>query len=535
MKWDIESLRQVGAFQWCSLLLYGITHIPWAWGNFAIIIIVPKIPHWCQDYSPSFQNLTSEQQRQIMTSSKVCQRPDVNFTDLSSDELLAFNFSAVPWVGCDQGVSYDHSEFDYTATEQFNLGCGNEWIISMAKTIYMLGFLLSAAATGAIADRFGRKAVLVASGVLGVGAHLLAGLAPTLTQFLIGRFFAAMFEIADITSSMILSMELLHKVQRVLPNPTMVLITYVIGNACFGALAMVVRNHQHIQLIISALLVLGTIANFSWFPESPRWLASHHRLDEARAVVRRIATFNKQNPDQLQHLLSTEEVPRKTGNDRRKANILDLFRTPTLRKRTLVSCTMWFNVVLVYYAFLYNLGDFGPDIRTSMIIMAVSDLPGLILFLTTADRFGRQVSVFCFMLLSAISCFAMVPVVGATSSPLLLALALLGRMFSSIQFAIVYTYTPELYPTEIRTMGIGTSSMVGRVAGMLAPQIILLNRYWAPSMVMILGVVGFISALLTPFLPDTTGYELPQLLEEGESFQSDHRYRLVLPSNYQVL
>ena len=534
MKWTIQSLREVGAFQWSILVLYGFSSLPWAWGNIGIILIAPKIPHWCQDYSPSFQNLTSEQQRQIMSSSEVCQRPDVNFTNLSSDELLTFNFSAVAWIDCDQGVSYDHSEFDYTATEQYNLGCGNEWMISMANTVWMFGFFLAAATSGAIADRFGRKTVMVGSGVLGGGAHLLASLAPPFTVFATGRFMAAMSVIAGYTGTTILSMELLRKNQRELTGVVLVFVG-VISNTCFGAMAMVVRNHQHIQAIISAFYMLGAVANFCYMPESPRWLASQHRLDEARAVVQRIATFNKESPDQLQHLLPADELqPEKIESEGRKTNILDLFRTPTLRKRTIILCAMWFNLILVGYALLFSLGDFGPDVRTSIMISAVLDLPALTLVMATVDRFGRQVSAFSYMLLAGICCFAMAPLVGATGSPLLLTFALLGKLFSGIQFLIIYIYTPELYPTVIRTMGLGTSSTVARVAGMLAPQITLLNRYWAPCMVVTLGTAGFISALLTPFLPDTTGHELPQLLKEGENFQADHRYRLVLPPDFKA-
>ena len=534
MKWTIQSLREVGAFQWSAIFMYAVTIVPLVWGDIGILVIVPKIPHWCHDSSSSFQSLTTEQQRHIMTSSEVCQRPDVNFVNMNSEELLTSNFSAVRWIDCDQGVSYDHSEFDFTATEQYNLGCGNEWIISVVKSFYMCGFLLGAAASGAIADRVGRKPVVVASCILGAGAHLLTSLAPNLTLFLAGRLIAATSEIAAQTGSAILCVEYLRKDQRVLPLTTMVLVSSVIGNACFGALAMAVRSHQQILMIISALHLLGAFANLCYLPESPRWLTSQNRLDEARAVAQRIATFNKQSLDHLQHLLSKDDLLLPNTDLGRKANFFDLVRTPTLRKRTFILCTMWCNLVLVAYALLYNLDDFGPDVRTSIILSAALELPALALLMFFVDRFGRQVSSFCYMFLAGVCCFAMAPLVGATNSPMLLALALLGRLFSSNQFVLFYIYTPELYPTVIRSMGLGSSSTVSRVAGILAPQVALLNRYWAPSMVVILGVAGFISVQLTPFLPDTTGYELPQSLEDGERFQSGHRYRLVLPLDFRT-
>ena len=537
MKWTVKSLREVGAFQWTIIIIYAVTTVPWEWGNFGILVIAPRIPHWCRDASPGFQNLTAEQQRQIMTSSGVvCQRPDVNFTAMTSDEILAANFSAVPWVACDQGVSYDHSEFDYTATEQYNLGCGKDWIISMANTIYMFGFLVASAASGAVADRFGRKTVLVASAILGAGAHLLAALAPGLVQFLVGRFIAAMCEIAAFTSASIFCMEFLRKDQRVVP-PVALAVIRAIGSAGFGALAMVVRNHQHIQLIVAACFLAGAVVNFCYFPKSPRWLMSQHRHDEARAVLQRISAFNKQQTA-INYICSNyhhddeERPPPETRQVDRKATLLDLVRTRTLRKRTAVLCIMWFNLVLVSYVLTFNLGDFGPDVRTSIIIAAVFAFPALVVTMCTVDRFGRQVSAFAFMLAAGVCCFAMGPLVGATDSPLLLALAIMGKLLCGNQYFIVYLYTPELYPTVIRTTGLGTASTVARVAGMLAPQISLLNRFWAPCLVVVLGFAGVVSAALTPLLPDTTGYELPQSLEDGERFRADHRYKLVLPRDF---
>ena len=60
--------------------------------------------------------------------------------------------------------------------------------------------------------------------------------------------------------------------------------------------------------------------------------------------------------------------------------------------------------------------------------------------------------------------------------------------------------------------------MCARVAGILAPIILLLNEYWGPLPVVIFGSLSIIAGLLILFLPETLGSQLPQTIEEGELF-----------------
>ena len=50
-------------------------------------------------------------------------------------------------------------------------------------------------------------------------------------------------------------------------------------------------------------------------------------------------------------------------------------------------------------------------------------------------------------------------------------LALIGKFGASASFSIVYLYTAELYPTQIRSTAVGMCSMMARIGGVAAPQV----------------------------------------------------------------
>ena len=54
---------------------------------------------------------------------------------------------------------------------------------------------------------------------------------------------------------------------------------------------------------------------------------------------------------------------------------------------------------------------------------------------------------------------------------LLTVCSMLGKFFCSAAFAIVYVYAAELFPTVVRNLGVGSSSMCARMAGLIQPQI----------------------------------------------------------------
>ena len=54
---------------------------------------------------------------------------------------------------------------------------------------------------------------------------------------------------------------------------------------------------------------------------------------------------------------------------------------------------------------------------------------------------------------------------------------MLGKLCTTVSFAMVYLYAGELYPTVIRSNGVGLCSMCARISSMASPQVMLLVKF----------------------------------------------------------
>ena len=101
----------------------------------------------------------------------------------------------------------------------------------------------------------------------------------------------------------------------------------------------------------------------------------------------------------------------------------------------------------------------------------------------------------------------------------ILIIFLIGKCCSGAAFTLVWVVTAELYPTNLRSQATGFSSTIARVFSLLCPFVATLAAYWKPLPMLILGVPGIIAGILTFWLPEMKGVELPQNMKD--TFKSD--------------
>lgn len=199
-----------------------------------------------------------------------------------------------------------------------------------------------------------------------------------------------------------------------------------------------------IPALIVLCLRLGT-------PESPRWLASRGRVDEANEIIARVF-----GPDVV--LGPQEQVSR--------ARIRDLFAGPW-RKRTAFASVFWFCQVLPFFA----LFTFAPKVLASLglhneftgdLILNVFQLAGGVvgvLIMNSIPRRGFTLWSFIILVVS------LLPLAIAPSPPSVLVIACFAVFAFVVSGAgnLETVYPSELFPTRLRATGVGFAASMSRV------------------------------------------------------------------------
>ncbi|GAA5504366.1 putative niacin/nicotinamide transporter NaiP [Deinococcus xinjiangensis] len=244
-------------------------------------------------------------------------------------------------------------------------------------------------------------------------------------------------------------------------------------------------------------------------PDSPRWLLAQGRVTQAKEAVARVARINRQAPPSRELLLPPTTTVR----------LGSLFQG-LLRRRTLLLAVVWFGLSLGYYgifswlpSFLRAQGmDLGAVYRTTM-LLALAQLPGYALAAWLVERVGRRPTVVGFLGVGAVAAFlfllAHTPEMVLAAS-MLLSAALLGAWGS------LYAYTPELFPTPVRTSGMGFVSGVARLASVLSPSVgaMLLTGQLHTALSLFAACFAVAAACAWAIGIETRGKPLPETLED---------------------
>jgi AAHS family 4-hydroxybenzoate transporter-like MFS transporter len=350
--------------------------------------------------------------------------------------------------------------------KEWSLGRG---AFSTVLALSPLGMMFGGALGGMLGDRIGRRTALLSSvlsfAVLTLAVSTVNGL------FFLGLFrFLAGFGLGGaMPNAAALSSEYVPRRQRPFAV-TLTIVCIPLG----GTLAAVLSAHVLPSYGWRMLFVVGGVIPImlgllllKCLPESPRYLASRtDRWPELIALLRKLG--HSVSPD------ATFIESRSAHVSSSRPSMRDLF-VPEFRRDTLGLFGSFFFCLLANYvgilllvATLTGAGFTQAAASNDLGWWNIGGVGGAIVGALLIQRFGSRMTMLGLSGLATASAFSVAATaLDPQSTVLIVMFVLLGGTLNAVQ-TTMYALAANVYPTEIRSTGIGTAVAVGRIGNVLA-------------------------------------------------------------------
>lgn len=549
--------------------------LPAAFLAFSQVFVSASPEHWCR--IPELDNMTDlmslEERKALSLPYTVksdgrriyskCHMYDVNYTEIINSWLEGTNLSNTtdslslttspsfdspstrsppvsspdwPVINCRYGWNYDTRDYDSTLVTELDLVCDNSWWPSTSTTFFYVGSLFGNVVFGWIADKWGRRTAFFAILFLEVIFSIATSFSPnyviyTALRTVNGLFFPAIYQIP-----FILALELMGPRYRTFAG-MVICMFFATAMSLLALLGYLLRHWYTLSLATSVPFIL--LFSYYWIiPESPRWLLSKNRIDEAEAIVQQMAKVNgKTVPPNFLRKMEIEILKRQgiscngrnsndvEGENRTpppSATPMDLITNPNIRKKFFILAFDWVANAVVYNGLSYNTTNLGVSDYLAFFIGGIVEIPSYFITWYAMDRLGRRWVLCVTMMLGGLACVSCM-FVPEDAVWVTVSLAMIGKFGIAASFAVFYVFVGELLPTVLRSQAMGIASFIAGIGLLTFPYIVHLAVYSRVLPLIVMGSLSVAGALTSVFLPETLNIHLPQTVEEGELFGADFK------------
>jgi len=234
------------------------------------------------------------------------------------------------------------------------------------------------------------------------------------------------------------------------------------------------QSGWRIAFLVGALPAFYVFVLRRSLPESPRFLLSQGKTDEAEAVVSMVERASGVTPPAAgSHGARRQSIAVATESSMQR--FMELWSSQYLR-RTVMLWVLWFAITYAYYGMFTwlptLLTEGGRGLTRSfayVLIITLAQIPGYFSAAYLVDRVGRKWTLVSYLFLTAVGAFFFRNAGGEAE---ILFWGCFISFFNLGAWGVVYTYTPELYPTRARGTGAGWAAAFGRLGGVFAPLVV---------------------------------------------------------------
>ena len=341
--------------------------------------------------------------------------------------------------------------------------------MGLIGSIGLIGMALGAVVSGTIADRIGRKKVFTITVLLYSIASAFCALSWNYQSLLVFRFLVGFGLGGELPVAATLVSE--YAPSRVRGRFIVLFESFWglgwIAAACIAYFFIPLYGWR-MAFLIGALPALYVCLIRMHMPESVRYLLAHGRVGEARQIV---VSLERQLHVPVAPFVSEKETVPVVA----KASFRELWKKP-FASRTIMLWLVWFGINFSYYgifmwlpSLVFQQGFTVVKTFEYVLIMTLAQLPGYYCAAWLVDKIGRKYTLSAFLLFSGVASYFFGH---ASTAAALMMWGSVMSFFNLGAWGVLYTYTPEQYPTAIRALGSGWAAGFGRFGGMAAPMMV---------------------------------------------------------------
>ncbi|XP_053209063.1 organic cation/carnitine transporter 2-like [Panonychus citri] len=415
-------------------------------------------------------------------------------------------------------ASWGHNTTRGTVTKEWNMVCENYWQRSLALSAYQIGYLISGPLVGSLSDKFGRKKAIIGCILTEIICGILLFLSSSIQMFTIVRIIHGIGGFGRYLASLLLLVESVGPKVR---GKVVVSFDWIWfgGEYVMILVTYFVSNFRHIYLGSAIFQIFCLTIVMPKVTESIRWQLVNGQENKAEKVLRKYSVGQgKMDEDtfQLKFASLRDNVLSSLKSTQKKETIFNLYRNPTLLKYCCGLYVIWFTMIFNFYGLTYTTLDLSGNIFINNAFFTIAGIVALVFLTWKVEKIKRKKLIFVLCMCVSMTLFYTIPLVNSSQYLALRTILLtVGKFFAASTMLTLYVYSPEVFPTSIRHLGVGTCSTAARIATISAPYVAQFTaRVDLRITLALFATFGLIGAATSFILPETKDKEITDTVDE---------------------
>ena len=406
------------------------------------------------------------------------------------------------------------------------LVCNTRKILALIGTVYFLASICTNLALSKFADMFGRRNIYLLLNLISFLSLFQLLYLKHLSQLIFTSFVLGVSSLNLAIGSVIINETVDKKYSGLVMG---------ISNAMFpfGGLVNIFfmyffKNWYYYLIFTIVLCVACNILGFIYLEESPKWQYANQYHKDFLKTVEVIAKLNGTNDlsfyDELFKLKQTKNnsiIKLGSKNEEYRTHVYgwyDLVKYPSLRLLTLKNIYLWIFTGFSFFGVLLNLEGLTGDFYVDGIVAYSAEIIAEIGSGAVSSYFGRRnISIISFLLAGVSTCLFSIFKIEF----LKIVFLFLSAIGIASGFNVLYIYSAELYPTNVRSLSISVFSLFNRLAASTIPILLTYTSNITPLICVLSFVASFVAFSMQESITYDAGDEIKELKEDIYELEGD--------------